>query len=237
MGRRNLLTFCLLLAIIAWPTSALALTIPLDNEFGQDLPGTFGEVILTDVGNNIEFDISVSDPLGGTTADLLAFYFNIDPDFLPTSDISFVFTTPSSFTPADSIDYTASNTANKPDGDGFFNIVLDYTGDTTEDVAGCGGQGCLQHVVFEVAVTIDSVAQDLAIEYFGSFPPDPDTQSVGGAKGHFTVAVRLNRIDTDGEDSAWVGGNPVPEPTTALLLGSGLLGLLGLSRKRFLKKS
>ena len=215
MVRRNLLTCCLLLAIIAWPTSALALTIPLDNEFGQDLPGTFGEVILTDLGNNIKFEISIIDPLGGTTADLLAFYFNIDPDFM-ASDISFVFTTPSSFMPADSIDYTASNAAHMPDGDGFFEIVLNYTSDTTG--AGCGGQGCLQSVVFEVAVTDSGTGMDvdLAIENFANLPPEfNDTQSVGGAKGAFTVAVRITRLDGPtgaGEDSAWVGGNPVPEP-------------------------
>ena len=40
----------------------------------------------------------------------------------------------------------------------------------------------------------------------------------------------------DGFDVNAVGVSPVPEPATVLLLSSGLLGLAGFSRKRFLKK-
>jgi hypothetical protein len=35
--------------------------------------------------------------------------------------------------------------------------------------------------------------------------------------------------------TSWQEGSPVPEPTTLLLLGSGLLGVIGYGRKRFKK--
>lgn len=55
--------------------------------------------------------------------------------------------------------------------------------------------------------------------------------SVSADFGDFYLASSI--LTVNGDD----GTAPVPEPTTILLLGSGLLGLAGFNRKRFNKKS
>ena len=47
--------------------------------------------------------------------------------------------------------------------------------------------------------------------------------------------LRFQRTGPDGEDSDVAIPNPIPEPATMLLLGSGLIGLAGFARKKFKK--
>ena len=60
--------------------------------------------------------------------------------------------------------------------------------------------------------------------------PSSDDQSLKVAKSAVS-STPLSQSEDGGS-----GLNPVPEPTTLMLLGSGLVGLAGYGRKKFFKK-
>ena len=97
---------------------------------------------------------------------------------------------------------------------------------------------------------------DLTTHGTGFWGPD-----AGLAYGYYTDTIDISSYTTDdarlifrlteesdpgwftgtasfaGIDNVSVAGTPVPEPSTILLMGAGLLGLVGYNRKRFSKKS
>ena len=69
-----------------------------------------------------------------------------------------------------------------------------------------------------------------AVEYSGIF--HRDLSSYGAQTWFISYDFYIGGSDTVDSNS----NNPVPEPATMLLLGSGLLGLVGYGRKKFFKK-
>ena len=110
------------------------------------------------------------------------------------------------------------------DGDGIYDFKFDFPEGNFADRF-IGGE--------EVIFTLHLDGVDLTLANFENI-----LSAQGGGQGPFLSAAHILATGGGGE-SDWVapGGEPVPEPTTMLLLGSGLVGLMLYGRKRFRKET
>jgi hypothetical protein len=183
--------------------------VPFDTAFSNYDPGDpeytgdYGAVEVTQNGDDVKFVVTAGPDLGGV-ADLQWLYLNTASEIAGLSLFS-----QDPATPAGTLnyDFNTSNTYYKADGDGFFDAVVDFG----------SGSPTLHGVEFLLSAT-----NYLSADQFLA-------QSVGGDKGAFTIAAHWQNTMTD-EGSEFVGGNPIPIPAAAWLLGSGLLGLIGFRR-------
>ena len=204
------------LALIVCPAPVLALTIDLDAAFSNYDPGDlrygldYGTVTLTegyfnsDLYTDVQFDVDVrttAGGAGGADADLDDFFFNINPNF---SLLSITGNDVVSY----NIDFSASDNTHKADGDGYFDVFVNFG----------SGTPILQKTAFYVSLA----NTNLIVENFAD--GTAATQSVGGNKGSFTVAAHLQSTLPAPPGSEYVGGNPsIPDATTVFLLGSACL--------------
>jgi hypothetical protein len=217
-----LLAMLLVLGLSA-SASAATVTFELGVEFsGADSPegpapwlvATFEDFAENQVKLTLDagvYSTSV-DPYGLTGTEYVTeWYFNIDPPagFSGISGLTFL---EDSIVEGMAYLYSGQNGAYQADGDGYFNLLFKF-----QTAAGDGRFGAGD------AISMILTGEGLEAESFLAL-----STPAGNSPDGLYTAAKIQGIGSDENGSGWI---TVPVPPAALLLGSGLLGLLAMRRR------
>jgi hypothetical protein len=200
-----------IVALLAAPAAADTLTFYFDTPFNDkplpDGASPWLTAVFDDEG--IEGSVLLTLTANLTNGNFISeVYFNLDPEGSLTSGVVVDRTAPA---PTAGL---VSPDAYKADGAGYFDFLIQFPTAAADRFEGT------EYITFELFGAGLTAA---SFDYF----------STSSANGEWQAAAHIQNI-SDPEGSTWIagtGGSEVPVPGAVWLLGSGLIGLVGLRRK------
>lgn len=195
--------------------SAATVTFDYTESFGAVPPGgTAPWATATFDDGGTAGSVTLTMDVLATVGDVTGMYFNLaddSPGALGDLDFAYV---ASSGPEANNVFVGTNNF--RADGDGFYDILFDFPPPPGNVRFGPGEQ---------VVYTITDTAMTLTAADFNVFG---ESGSGAGNPGPFLSVARFQ--STPGGGSDWVGA--VPVPAAVWLFGSGLIGLIGVARRK-----
>ena len=185
------------------------------NTFSGNAPAGFLTADFTDVAGGVQLVITSNLASGENLDAGKSLYFNFNPSKDPIlNNLSFALTGNTSYS-QQAIVLTGADSF-KADGDGYYDINFSFSPSSKAFTTG-----------ESQTYTITTASGTISASDFTNYLSSP-----GVGNGSWLAAAHVQNTPAGGSGSAWVVGTvtSTPIPAAAWLLGSGLIGLAGISR-------
>lgn len=218
MKKRYIAGLCavFLVAIFLNPAQATMISYDLKSFTGDPMEMTL-TINDTSLGGYLRFDLAVDASTTGNIGDLRGFFFNIDP-FAPALAPSDFFGTHLTQVLISDDSLASAGSGNTIVPAGLFDVGIEFgtPGITPDDI---------QSASFYMSTKGGAITLD-------SLTSEADDMGFFFAARFTSVGIEGSEREGSSKISLLGAGSPVPEPSTMILLGTGMMGIVGLMRKR-----